>query len=212
MAPACRLVPSASVAELEACSECAGKGCHACRSTGHVRSQVEALRLERDRLTARVVELERELDDDVSPADQERLDHLVQRTMARYETRIEEQDRLATAEARVAELEANITSAYDERDRALGASEREARRADAAEVEATRIRIVAAAQTNEYQKWITELETPTELADRISALEDTIDLERAQLRSWRNAGGDPHVLAIISEIEYRRGAGWKGAR
>ena len=99
---------TARVAELEACSECAGKGCHACRSTGHVRSQVEALRLERDRLTARVVELERELDDDVSPADQETLEAMVKRTMARYETRIEEQKRLSSLEARVAELEADM--------------------------------------------------------------------------------------------------------
>ena len=264
-------------------------------SIGKARRGREWASAEIARLTARVAELERELDDDASPADEARLDEMVKRTMTQYETRIEEQKRLATAESRVAELEAKLASQTEEyQEWITGPTPHEllkriaAFTARVAGLEAERVAwrewsdkndewsgpIDAAFPTKSgsHREYATAMqmvgrrhskgalvalvnwllvrvgslegrlsstidvhqratqashehfnESRSALDARISALEDTIDLERAKAIAGMCTCGvcDPNVTelasianaaATISAIESRRGAGWKGAR
>jgi len=54
--------------------------------------------------------------------------------------------------------------------------------------------------------------TYRECADRISQLEDTIDLAQAKRDVDESRGENTHALGIVEEIAARRGKGWRGAK
>ena len=131
---------------------------------------------------------------------------------------IEERDAdIGRLTARVAELEVLLSAAEGNAEAFLDARATAAILDDrVSALEGDRDAAIARARTLTLDTSTTSLEAVCSMADRISELEDTVDLERA--RYCVSPGCDKECgvcrpyLAAIAEIEARRGASWKGAR